>query len=479
MKNLDAFFAWAEAQQNLEHSIPLRPRKAYRSPLFSPRRMEVLSECVGNPHRAYNIVHIAGSKGKGSTAHLLARSLAAHGQQVGCYLSPHVFDYRERFLLFPHDLLKEEMWLTVGKELRTTLYSYCGDISNPKPHPVLGTVSPTTFEILTLFAFLLFRAAGCQWAMIECGLGGLHDSTNVVVPAVTAITSIEREHTQYLGWRFASIAKQKAGIIKPGVPLFLFPQRVKLVTRVLQRRAAALNAPTHTTPPLCPPLLVQNGERGQNAVIETQNEDAKEQDADAVKAMEAIQNTMYRLPSIQQTNISAAYAISRHIIPRFSPWKFHDLLTAKMQLPARYQQLATEPAPLYCDGAHTVHSLTAAVNSFVASYGTEGVCIFGCSADKNGWRLLRTLRGSFNHYIFTASGSESLHKMTPPIQLVRRARWLCFPRDSYRIIEDAADVAAEITTRRLPTLICGSFYVIAPLMKTLGFHNYKRTATPL
>lgn len=497
MSSLDAFFAWAEKQQNLEHARPLRPRQAYRSPLFSPQRMEVLTALIGNPQHAYRVVHIAGTKGKGSTAHLVTHSFAAHGQRVGCYLSPHIFDYRERFLLLPVNLLTEAQWIMVAEELRTTLCRHCGEIGHPHKHPVLGTTPPTTFEILTLFAFLLFRAAGCQWAVIECGLGGRHDSTNIVSPTATVITSIEREHTRYLGWRLSSIATQKAGIIKKRVPLFIFPQRVRVVTRVLQRRAVALAAPIHAVPATLSALFPQQGAAAQGVGGATSAAETAASAAERLvgtgaaattervaaeipqsriprsSAPSEIQTIARAFPPIQQTNIAAAYLVSAHCIAEFVPSRFAAALTAATQLPGRYQQLTDQPAPLYCDGAHTVLSLIGAVQTFTATYGRRGVCIFGCSADKNSRRLLRILRGSFAHYLFIAAagGSSIAHTMMSPARLVRHAHWLRFPRRSYRAIKEVSEIAVEVKALRLPTLICGSFYIIAPVMQALGLHQ--------
>lgn len=476
MNSLDAFFAWAEGQQNLEHARPLRPHQAYRSPLFSPRRMEVLTALVGNPQCAYRVAHIAGSKGKGSTAHLFARSLSAHGQRVGCYLSPHIFDYRERFLLFPSDLLTEARWGAIAEECRATLRHHCGEVDSPKTHHILGIIPPTTFEILTLFAFLLFRAAGCQWAVIECGLGGRHDSTNVVSPAVTVITSIEREHTQYLGWRLSSIATQKAGIIKKGVPLFLFPQRVRVVKRVVRRQARALDAPVHTVPAtLSAYIAEQDAAAGQGGGGAAAGVGAA---AITERAVAEMQRATHTLPPIQQMNAAAAYLISAHCIADFSFDRFAAMLTTTAQLPGRYQRLAAMPAPLYCDGAHTALSLSSAVRTFTAEHGRRGICVFGCSADKNSRRLLRILRRSFSRYLFTADGSGTAHTMTPPAQLVRRACWLRFPRLECRAVDAAAEIAAEIEARRLPTLICGSFYIIAPVVRALGIDARVVTGVP-
>lgn len=416
--------------------------------------MEMLTGLIGNPHTAYRVIHIAGSKGKGSTAYLLAHSFAAHGYRTGCYLSPHVHDYRERFVLLPN-APQESQWTAIANEIHETVLHHCGDASQPKHHPVLGLLPPTTFEILTLFAFMLFRAAKCEWAMIECGLGGRYDSTNVVRPAGTIITSIEREHTQYLGRTLRRIASQKAGIIKRDTPLFLFPQR-RRVARVAERRAATMSAPVHHIPVRMTAFAADSA-------------------GPAVPADSAI------LP-MQHTNIAAAYLVSAHYIPRFSPSRFQSIIP-RAQLIGRYQRIRRTP-PIYCDGAHTRLSLAAAVRIFTATHGRHGVCVFGCGKDKNSRRLLRVVRGKFAHYIFTAQTEP--HTMTSPALLRRRAIWLGFPRRACTVMHGidqaaasidraaatddraAANIVETIIKQNQPVLICGSFYIIAPIQRALS-----------
>ncbi len=164
-----------------------------------------LLERTGTPERAYPSLHIGGTNGKGSTAAMAASMLQAAGYRVGLYTSPHLVDFRERIQV-DGVAITEEKVVTWTDRLR----SAAG-----------GTQSPTFFEFITAMAFHHFAAEHVDVAVLEVGMGGRFDATNVVVPAVTAITNVTRDHEQYLGHDLPSIAFEKAGIIKQAVPVVL------------------------------------------------------------------------------------------------------------------------------------------------------------------------------------------------------------------------------------------------------------------
>ena len=181
---------------------------------FHLQRMKKLLEDFNNPHEGISFVHIAGSKGKGSTGAYIAALMAdASGEAIGIYASPHVHDYRERI----------RSALPGMTDYRSGFFpdaAYQHNIDKIKQH--LNNHShppPTTFELLTLLSFLLFRSQRVSWAVIEVGLGGRLDSTNVIHPRLAVITPLEIEHSHYLGTTISSIAREKAGIIKTAVPV--------------------------------------------------------------------------------------------------------------------------------------------------------------------------------------------------------------------------------------------------------------------
>ncbi|MCB0001141.1 MAG: bifunctional folylpolyglutamate synthase/dihydrofolate synthase [Anaerolineae bacterium] len=181
---------------------------AYTEVAWDVDRTRRVLAALGNPHQRYRIVHVAGSKGKGSTAAGIESILRAAGLRTGFFTSPHLHTFRERIRVDG---------ALIGRSDVVALLEQC----KPAIESVPGI---TTFEIMTVLAMMYFAARRVQWAVLEVGLGGRLDSTNVVVPEVSVITRISLEHTALLGNTLDAIAREKAGIIKPGVPVVVAPQ---------------------------------------------------------------------------------------------------------------------------------------------------------------------------------------------------------------------------------------------------------------
>ena len=175
--------------------------------VFKLDRMQYLAERLGNPHKGRLTIHVAGSKGKGSVSTMSANILSAAGLKVGLYTSPHLLRWKER-ISFPDKEISEEVLISAMEEILPL-------VEGKKAADFPGDEMPTYFELTTLVAFCAFRALGCDAQVIETGLGGRLDSTNIVDPDVSVITPIELEHTQFLGDTIAKIAFEKAGIMKP------------------------------------------------------------------------------------------------------------------------------------------------------------------------------------------------------------------------------------------------------------------------
>ena len=167
--------------------------------------MEALDEALGHPHRRFRSIHVAGTNGKGSTSHMLAAGLAACGLKVGLYTSPHLVDFRER------------MKIVEGDGFRMVSKTFVESFLD-RWNKFFEAEKPSFFEITTAMAFDFFAAEAVDIAVIETGLGGRLDSTNVITPILSIITNIGLEHCEHLGYTLEAIAGEKAGIIKPGVP---------------------------------------------------------------------------------------------------------------------------------------------------------------------------------------------------------------------------------------------------------------------
>ncbi len=181
---------------------------------FDLRRMDDLLHRLGDPHLSARSVHIAGSKGKGSTAAMIAAALRTAGHRTGLYTSPHLLTLRERINVDGKPILKRQLADVVAR-----LRPHAEEMDRDRTYGEL-----TTFELLTVAAFLHFQQEGVEFQVLETGLGGRLDATNVVTPEVCVITSISLDHREVLGDTVAKIAAEKAGIIKPGIPVVSSPQ---------------------------------------------------------------------------------------------------------------------------------------------------------------------------------------------------------------------------------------------------------------
>jgi len=192
-------------------------------------RIKAVLEALGNPERSYRVVHVAGTNGKGSTCAMIDAGLRAAGFRTGLFTSPHLIEPTERIQIdgIPVSTVDFERAFNIVHETAEKLDLDC---------------HPTYFETVTAMAFWLFREKKMEMAVIEVGLGGRLDSTNVVQPVLTVITPIDFDHEAYLGHTIEAIASEKAGILKPGMPAVFARQRSE-AARVLEVRAAQLRVP--------------------------------------------------------------------------------------------------------------------------------------------------------------------------------------------------------------------------------------------
>jgi dihydrofolate synthase/folylpolyglutamate synthase len=199
----------------------------YAPEFYNLDRVHRLLALLGDPHHAFQVVHLAGTKGKGSTAAMIESVLRVAGYRTGLYTSPHLHTFRERIQV-NGDLIPEAEVVRLIEEMR----------------PLVAQVEDiTTFEVMTALAFAWFAEQGVQWAVVEVGLGGRLDATNVLIPKVAVITSISLDHMAILGDTLSQIAQEKAGIVKPGVPVVSAPQTgeaLAVIEATCQRQKAPL-----------------------------------------------------------------------------------------------------------------------------------------------------------------------------------------------------------------------------------------------
>ena len=217
-KALDYLYSFVD--YSLKHSSELAKAE------FNLDRMYSLMDLLANPQARYPIMHVAGTKGKGSVSALCASALQAAEYRVGLYTSPHLLDYVERIQVNSEPISHQQM-IELVEEIKPA---------------VTKVPKLTTFEITTAIGFLAFAKQNVDAAVIEVGLGGRLDATNIVTPKVSVITSLSFDHMAVLGDTLAKIAGEKAGIIKPGVPVVSSPQNEEALD-VLERVAKEKNCP--------------------------------------------------------------------------------------------------------------------------------------------------------------------------------------------------------------------------------------------
>ncbi|MEA3463329.1 MAG: Mur ligase family protein, partial [Bacteroidota bacterium] len=220
---------YQEAIDFLFTSLPMYQRQgkaAYKSTLENTLRLD---SYFGHPHRRYPTIHVAGTNGKGSVSHMVASVLQASGLRTGLYTSPHLLDFRERIRINGQSIPEEEVteFVTGNREIITEM-------------------KPSFFEMTVAMAFDYFARKEVDVAVIETGLGGRLDSTNIIMPVLTVITNISLDHTEFLGTHPSSIAREKGGIIKEKVPLVIgrteTPTDEVLRTMASERSAPVISA---------------------------------------------------------------------------------------------------------------------------------------------------------------------------------------------------------------------------------------------
>ncbi len=326
-------------------------------------RMERLKALYGSPDEAYRVVHVAGSKGKGSTATMIASILRASGRRVGLYTSPHLLSFTERIAVdgLP---VGDGILLPAAGELAAAM-------EGERPEDFPGGEAPTYFELLTMLGFLCFRRAGCDDAVIEVGLGGRLDSTNVVRPAACVVTPIELEHTELLGDTIPKIAAEKAGILKAGVPAFSSATRPEALA-VIRERAAALGCPFVALDEAASLEGVTIGKDGTSFTLEPRagwaapivSSAVPIHAADSLAAWMGLRARTPLIGRVQARNAAIASMVAAYLgcgrddIER-------GLASARLR--ARFEILEGQP-PAVLDGAHTRVSMGAAAADFNAFF---------------------------------------------------------------------------------------------------------------
>ena len=428
-KNFDQVISYMESFMNLERRTDKYSNRTYRLD-----RMKALTEHLGNPQNSYRTIHVAGSKGKGSTASYIASGLTALGFTTGLYLSPHVSDYRERFTL-SGSFVSDSDLVAVGNELASSLsdFHFKDD---------LGDSLPTTFELYTAFAFLLFKRLGCQWAVIETGLGGRLDATNIILPAASVITPIELEHTDILGDTIPLIATEKSKIIKPGRPVFSAFQTSSALS-VLKAEALSCSSSFYYLGDCVSSVTDDH-------VVFC---DGYETDLDlAMPGLVQAQNCALALLVLRTLGLYSAGVTEKAL--------FANTLPGRMEL-------VDWKRPLYLDGAHTPNSMGALLSTFRKMYPTGGICIFGSLSGKNHSAMASLILDAFDTVVISRPGTYKKSDVGALYSLLLSMKK---PSQTVVLCEEASSALSYCLSHTAPgepVLAAGSFYLAGAIKEAL------------
>lgn len=419
---------------------------------FNLDRMRKFMHHLGDPQKDYGIIHIAGTKGKGSVASFSASVLSAQGYDTGLYTSPHMVEFTERIRINGQEIPKEDL-VAVVDQLK----------------PVAEIVQEiTTFELTTALAFLYFSQQNVDYAVIEVGLGGRLDATNIVDPLVSVITSISYDHVQILGDTLSEIAGEKGGIIKPKKPVVVAPQkeeaRLKLA-RIAEEREAPLiqvgrdylyAADSHSL-------------EGQSFLIWTPDEQPLVDEFIESGGRDIWSPFRLRIPLLgfhQVENAATAYAALK------TAEKFGLTLTqkayrkgfAEVNWPGRMELLQRNP-PIIIDSAHNRYSalrLRQAMDDYFPGFPI--LLVFGASEDKDISGMYQELLPRVRRVITT----QSIHpRAIEAEKLVDLAHQSGRSAVAITPIEKALEVALQEAGKETIILITGSVFVAAAAKELL------------
>jgi dihydrofolate synthase/folylpolyglutamate synthase len=427
--NSDDVYAYLDRFLNFERK--LEP-KAYRLD-----RMQALRELFGRPDTAYRVVHVAGSKGKGSTATMIASILGIDEPTVGLYTSPHLLHFTERIAinLAP---VAEQAIIKAAVELSDRL-----ETESPEDFP--GGETPTYFELLTMLGFLCFRNAGCTSAAIEVGLGGRLDSTNIVEPVACAITPIELEHTDLLGTTIPAIASEKAGIIKPGVPSFTSATRPEAL-EVIRAKAQEMGSRLRVLDEEVTIREYSISKAGTRAILDWRD--------DSLFA-EPLELSTPLIGLVQARNAALAAMVCRTLGSSVASIQ-RGIAGARLR--ARFEIITGDPV-VVIDGAHTADSVRACADDFGRLFPAGGVLLFGCAKDKPPRPMADALSGLFRSVTVTRPGT---FKESDPAEIAAAFSDAGYAVTRIDDTNEAVTLALEDARRRgLPLLVTGSFYLCA------------------
>jgi bifunctional protein folC len=403
------------------------------------QNIKTLMEKLGNPQDKLKIIHIAGTNGKGSCTSFVNSVLVSQGYKVGMFTSPSIYNFEERIRInnknIPEDKLIELM--DEVREVANTL-----------------EVFPADFELVTAVAFLYFYREKCDFAIMEVGLGGRLDATNVVdKPLITLITSISFDHQQFLGNTIKEISLEKAGIIKDGVPLVLYSQDTEIMDNII-RVAKSKNSKVIVND-LSKIKILENNKSGQ--II-----DYKEFRNLKINLLGShqVKNATISLELLLELR-KMGFEISNESI-------YNGFLTVTW--PCRFELVSKSP-DFILDGAHNIDGIEKFISNINFYYkDSRKIAIFGVLEDKDYNEMLERIIPCFDMFLTVRPDSEramEAYELKDKIEALTEKKVYSF--DNY---QDAIDKSFEISSKDDVISAFGSLYFVGEVRKLLGVSDY-------
>jgi dihydrofolate synthase/folylpolyglutamate synthase len=416
--------------------------------VFQLERMHALLEGLDSPHKQLRCVHVAGSKGKGSTCEMISAALEGCGLTVGLFTSPHLIDLRERIQINHRQISSEAMVSCIGRIAEVA----------EKIEPQFGRV--TYFEHLTAVAFMHFVEQAVDIAVVEVGVGGRLDATNVIIPEVSVITSIQLEHTQLLGDTLEKIAREKAGIFKPDVPAVTCGQARPTVIDAMREVAAEVGSRLDVL--------------GESIDFSFRFEASPELGPHARVVLSTARSNFEHLPvplrgEHQAVNCGLALAAIDRLRDRGFRLPDREVAQglARTRNPGRMELVWPNPR-IIIDGAHTPESVGGLIKALGVHLKYDSlVVIFGCASDKDIPGMLSKIATGADKVIFIRTDNHA--RSADPRELQRK-----FNDVSHKMsqtapnLKEAINIAARAVGRDDLICVTGSFALAGEAKRLLS-----------
>ncbi|MGH4124901.1 MAG: bifunctional folylpolyglutamate synthase/dihydrofolate synthase [Clostridium sp.] len=421
-------------------------------------RTEKILELLGNPHKKLKCIHIAGTNGKGSTTAMVTNILVEAGYKVGSYISPFIEEFEERMQINNANIAKRD------------LSDIITEVSKAVEKVVeLGYSNPTEFEIITCAGFLYFYKNKVDFAVMEVGMGGRLDSTNVIIPVLSVITSISLDHTQILGDTIAKIAYEKAGIIKEGIPVVMFPQQKQsedVIERVCkEKKCKLIKVPRGSATYLGKENLQQieitslEGTTYSNNNLITQKLKVQTLNRDYIIDLAL-------LGKHQLLNCSVAIHVIEELIVQGEKISKDDILRGlrMVKWPARLEVMNKKPL-VVIDGAHNIDGIKNLTESMDMYFNyNKIILILGILADKQVEEMIKTIVPKVSRVITVTPHSQRAELSQQLKVQVEKYIASCESIENY---EEAYKKALSYCAQDDLLLVCGSLYMVGDMRKII------------